>query len=49
MHVIQQVSDNQNNVNKPSSWDPPLLGQLKARSIRKKRVTANSKEAGILL
>jgi hexosaminidase len=49
MHVIQQVSDNQNNVNKPSTWDPPLLGQLKARSRRKKRVTANSKEAGILL
>jgi hexosaminidase len=49
MHFIQQVSDNQNNVNKPSTWDPPLLGQLKARSRRKKRVTANSKEAGILL
>nr|WP_319473092.1 family 20 glycosylhydrolase [uncultured Sphaerochaeta sp.] len=48
-HYIQLVSDNQNNVIKPSAWDPPLLVQIKARRARKKRVTANSKEAGILL
>ncbi|MDY0244739.1 MAG: beta-N-acetylhexosaminidase [Sphaerochaeta sp.] len=48
-HDIQLVSDNQNNVNKPSIWDPLLLEQIKARRARKKRVTANSKEAGILL
>ncbi|MGE4453049.1 MAG: beta-N-acetylhexosaminidase [Sphaerochaeta sp.] len=48
-HVMKQGSNIESNLSESSSWDPPLLGQLKARSIRKKRVTANSKEAGIFL
>ncbi len=48
-YVMNQILDRRGNLSDSSSWDPPFLGQLKERRARKKRVTINSKEAGISL